>query len=145
MSWVSVIISDGWVVTLPPSAGTPTFLTLTLYHPWGDDPQSISGLLLKYLPERVGTLKVMHTLAVVVPHAVQLVLTLPNLLEETVDLVHCPMKPCHFCKKRLVTDVLECVINFVTPDVLALEVAPLLMSVVRQVAMVKIWGCVDFT
>lgn len=75
------------------------FLTPTLCHPGGDHLQSISDFFFEYPSQCVSTFEVTYALTVVIPCAVQLILSLLDFLVEVVNPIHCPMEPCHFCNE----------------------------------------------
>ena len=68
----------------------------TLYHPRGDQPQSVSDLLFFEYPfQHVSLFEVVNTLTIVISNAVQLVLALSNLPLEVLHRVHGPLEVCH--------------------------------------------------
>jgi hypothetical protein len=84
----------------PFSGGTPAFhlpllcsLPLTLESPWHDDPQPVSDFFFfKYPSEGACPFEATDTLTIVVAMAVQLVLSLPDLVLESFHRVHCSTK-----------------------------------------------------
>ena len=137
----------------PISAGTPTFqlsmfllLTPMLYHPGGDQAQSIGHfLLLEYPLQCVSPLEATDALTIIIAGAIQLVPLLPNLLLESFQCVHRPMELCHLGTEGLVPNAFEGVINFVTPHIVAYEVAALFVGVIRRVAIIEVRGGVNIT
>ena len=70
------------------------------HHPWGNQPQSISNLLLfKYPGQYLSMLKAMNALTVVVPDAIELLLAFSDLPLEAFQRVHRALEARHLSEE----------------------------------------------
>jgi hypothetical protein len=82
----------------------------------------------------VSLLETAYALMIVVSLTVQGLFSLPYLLMETVHRVHRPSEMSNLSDERLVSDMLQCIIDFMAVGVLTAEVSQLFASVIRYLA-----------
>ena len=107
--------------------------------------RDVTLFLLEYARQHLSPFETAYALSVIVPHAVELLLPLPDFPLESLQHVHRAPEACYFCEERLVPYTLQRLVHLLPPGVVTEEVAALLVLVLGRVTEVEIGGSVDFT
>jgi hypothetical protein len=125
----------------PFSAGTPTF-----HDPRGNDHKSIADhFFLGNMREGMRSCQPSDRLTICIGETVKLVLFVVDFLLNPLNAVHRASVPRDLCGQRLIANLYEGFVNFVTEAVVAADVEQLLVGVIRGRAVVVVRGGVDIT